>query len=99
MSRPLFWPRPPFSAAPTRPSRAAFLVNALRPKMKFASIIGSYGWGGKAVESLVAMLGNIKVDLLEPVLAKGMPTENDYQALDKLAAAIAEKHRGIGVLS
>ncbi|GAI09647.1 unnamed protein product, partial [marine sediment metagenome] len=31
---------------------AAFLVNALRPKLQFVSIIGSYGWGGKAVEQL-----------------------------------------------
>ena len=78
---------------------AASLVNALRPKLKFASVIGSYGWGGRMVENIVASLTNLKVDLLEPVLAKGMPTGKDYQALDKLAAAIAEKHRNIGVLS
>jgi flavorubredoxin len=80
-------------------AHAAFLVNALRPKLKFASIIGSYGWGGKAVENLLASLGNIKVELLDPVLAKGCPKEKDFQALDSLAAAIAKKHRGIGVLS
>lgn len=80
-------------------AHAAFLANALRPKTKFASIIGSYGWGGKAVENLLASLGNLKVELLETVLAKGYPQEKDYQALDKLAAAIAEKHRGIGLLS
>jgi flavorubredoxin len=78
---------------------AAYLVNVLRPKLKFASIIGSFGWGGKTVENLVASLGNIKVELLEPILAKGFPVEKDYQALDKLAAAIADKHRGIGVLT
>jgi flavorubredoxin len=77
---------------------AAFLANALRPKLKFASIIGSFGWGGRAVENLLASLGGLKVELLEPVLAKGCPKENDFQALDKLAAAIAAKHRGIGVL-
>ena len=33
---------------------AAFLANALRPKLKFASIIGSYGWGSKAVEQIAA---------------------------------------------
>jgi len=79
-------------------AHAAFLANALRPKIKFASIIGSFGWGGKTVENLLASLGNLKVELLEPVLAKGYPLQKDYQALDKLAAAIAEKHRGIGVL-
>jgi flavorubredoxin len=79
-------------------AHAAFLANALRAKLKFASIIGSYGWGGKMVENLLASLGNLKVELLESVLAKGCPKEKDFQALDRLAAAIAEKHRGIGVL-
>ncbi len=78
---------------------AAFLVNALRPKTKFASIIGSYGWGGRTEESLVASLGNIKAEFLPTVLAKGYPLEKDYRALDGLAAAIADRHRGIGVLS
>jgi flavorubredoxin len=77
---------------------AAFLVNALRPKTKFASIIGSFGWGGKVVDNLTAMLGNVKLELLEPVLAKGMPTEKDFQALDRLAATIADRHRALGVL-
>jgi len=80
-------------------AHAAFLVNALRPKLKFAAIIGSFGWGGRMVESLVASLGNVKVELLEPVLAKGAPAEKDFRALDNLAAAIAAKHRGLGVLS
>ena len=79
-------------------AHAAFLANALRPKLKFASIIGSYGWGGKMVENLLASLGNIKLELLDPVLVKGYPLEKDYQALDNLAAAIEAKHRGIGVL-
>lgn len=78
---------------------AAFLVNALRPKTKFASIIGSYGWGGRTEESLMASLGNLKVEFLPAVLAKGYPLEKDYRALDGLAEAIADRHRGIGVLS
>ena len=31
---------------------AAYLANALRPKAKFASIIGSYGWGSKLEEGI-----------------------------------------------
>ncbi len=72
---------------------AAFLANALRPKLKFASIIGSYGWGSKAVEQIAAMLPNLKVEILEPVLCKGFPKENDFKALDSLADTIAEKHK------
>ena len=72
---------------------AAFLANALRPKLGFVSIIGSYGWGGKAVEQLAAMLPNLKVEILEPVLCKGFPKEDNFKALDSLAATIAQKHK------
>ena len=72
---------------------AAILANALRPKMKFVSIIGSYGWGGKAVEQLAAIISNLKVEILEPVLSEGFPTEADFKALDNLADTIAQKHK------
>jgi flavorubredoxin len=74
-------------------ANAVFLANALRPKLKYLSIIGSYGWGGKMVEILGGMVPNLKVEVLAPVLCKGLPTATDYQALDSLAAAIAEKHK------
>jgi flavorubredoxin len=76
---------------------AAFLANALRPKTKFASIIGSYGWGGKTVEQLAAMLPNLKVEIIEPVLAKGFPKDADFAALDALADKILAKHKEIGI--
>ena len=76
---------------------ATFLANALRPKTKFASVIGSYGWGGKMVEQLTSMLTNLKVEILEPVLAKGDPKESDFDALDKLADEILAKHKEIGI--
>ncbi len=72
---------------------ATFLANALRPKVKFLSIIGSYGWGGKTVEVLAGMIPNLKVEVIDPVLCKGVPSEDDFKALDTLAAAIAEKHK------
>jgi len=76
---------------------AAILANALRPRLMFASIVGSFGWGGKAVDQLLALIPNLKVELLEPVLLKGLPSEGDLQAIDRLAAAIVEKHRGAGL--
>jgi flavorubredoxin len=75
---------------------SALLANALRPKTKFLSIIGSYGWGGKTVETLAGMIPNLKVEVLEPVLCKGVPSEVDLKALDDLAAAIAAKHQENG---
>ncbi len=77
-------------------ANSAFLANALRPKVKFLSIIGSYGWGGKTVETLAGMIPNLKVELLEPVLCKGAPSEEDFKALIDLAANIAEKHKENG---
>jgi flavorubredoxin len=76
---------------------ATFLANALRPKTKFASIIGSYSWGGKMVEQLAGMLTNLKVEILEPVISKGDPKESDFAALEKLADGILAKHKEIGI--
>ena len=78
---------------------AAILANALRPKTKFASIIGSYGWGGRMVEQITSLIPNLKVELLEPVVAKGYPRDSDFIALDKLADAILEKHRELGIIN
>lgn len=71
----------------------AYLANALRPKAKFLSIIGSYGWGGKTVEILAGMIPNLKVEVIEPVLAKGLPSEDNFKALENLAKTIAMKHK------
>jgi len=71
---------------------ATLLANALRPKVRFLSIIGSYSWGGKTVDTLAGMIPNLKVEVLEPVLCKGLPKEKDLKALDQLAATIAQKH-------
>jgi len=76
---------------------ATYLVNAVRPKTRFVSIIGSYGWGGNTVEVLKGLISNIKVELVEPVYIKGYPKENDFKLLDKLAEEINKKHKEIGL--
>ncbi len=77
---------------------AAFVANAVRPNLKIASIIGSYGWGGKTVEQLAGMIPNLKVEILEPVLTKGFPTKDDFESLDKLADTVARKHKEGGFM-
>ncbi len=72
---------------------ATLLANALRPKARFLSIVGSYGWGGKTVETLAGMIPNLKVQVLDPVMCKGYPKETDLKALEDLAATIAQKHK------
>ena len=72
---------------------AAYLANALRPKVRFATMVGSFGWGTKAVETLTGMVPNLKAEILNPVICKGFPREADFAALDELAQTIATKHQ------
>jgi flavorubredoxin len=76
---------------------AAYLTNALRPKTRFASAIGSFGWGCRIREELERLLSNLKVEMLTPVIVKGYPKEEDFKALDDLADTILEKHRQAGI--
>jgi flavorubredoxin len=76
----------------------AYWVSILRPKAKAYGFIGSYGWGGKTLETVKSLFSGVKADFFEPVLVKGLPTRADYEALDKLADAIVEKHRVLGLL-
>ncbi len=78
---------------------AVSLVNALRPKIKFGAIIGSYGWAGKMVEQITAMLTSLKLEMFEPVLVKGHPRETDFRAIDHLTDEILRKHRDAGLMT
>jgi len=69
----------------------AYLANALRPRIRYTSFIGSYGWGGRTLEMLKDLTSGIKAELLEPVFCKGRPSKEDFQALDQLSCSIAEK--------
>ncbi len=77
---------------------AAILANALRPKTRYASIIGSFGWGGKMLEQITLALPNLKLQFLDPVVAKGHPKEADFRALDRLADEILAKHRELKIV-
>jgi flavorubredoxin len=77
---------------------AAYLANLLRPKTRYATVIGSYGWGGKTVDTLKDMLGRLKVEFLEPVYVQGSPKEEDFAALDRLADEIKKRHEEAGII-
>lgn len=71
---------------------AAYLAGILRPKVKFVSFIGSYGWGGALTAKLEEALSNIKAEKLEPVIIKGKPKQEDFEKLDALIEEIYQKH-------
>lgn len=74
---------------------AAYLTAALRPKLQNAAVIGSFGWAGKAAEKTKDLCGTLKADWMDPVFTKGAPTQETYEALDKLADEIAVRHKGL----
>ena len=74
---------------------AAYLVAALRPKLRYAGIVASYGWAGKAAERLTDLVQTLKVEWFEPITVKGQPRKADYEALDRLAEAIAARHQSL----
>jgi len=77
---------------------ATYLANLLKPKVRFASVIGSYGWGGKTVEMVIKMLDHVKVEVIEPVTVKGLPDESTFLALNRLADDILKKHRDSNIV-
>jgi hypothetical protein len=44
------------------------------------------------------MLDRLKVEVLDPVYVKGLPKEEDFAALDRLADEIANRHREAGII-
>ncbi len=74
---------------------AAALTAALRPRLRHAAVIGSYGWAGKAPETIQSLAAGLSAEWLPPVFARGLPTDGTFQELDRLADAIAERHGGL----
>jgi len=69
-----------------------YLANLGKPKTRYASVIGSYGWGGKTIDVLTSMIPHIKAEIIPPVYIQGAPDEKTRDELKRLADTIAEKH-------
>ena len=76
-------------------ANVAYLANLLKPKAKYASFVGSYGWGGNLFGKLTEMLSGLKFETIEPILVKGKPTQEDFAKLDEMANEFITKHENI----
>ena len=76
----------------------AYLAGVLRPKLKIASFVGSYGWAGKLFEPLAECVSKLKLDVIEPIQIKGKLKDSDYKKLDNLVNSIYEKHKVLGLV-
>ncbi|MEE8574486.1 MAG: FprA family A-type flavoprotein [Thermodesulfobacteriota bacterium] len=77
---------------------AAFLANALKPKLRYGAVIGSFGWGTRLVDQCTDLLKGLKLDYAEPVLIKGEPRDEAFAALSALAKDIKAKHDEAGII-
>ncbi|HPP30419.1 MAG TPA: FprA family A-type flavoprotein [bacterium] len=73
---------------------ATYLFKILRPKTRFISIIGSFGWGGNTVKIITDMLHK-DIEVIEPVIVNGYPDKETFSSLEKLADTIQIKHKGL----
>jgi len=70
---------------------AAYLVKALRPPLKYAVVLSSYGWGGGAIKHVQEILGPSKMETVGGVEINGPPTEEDIIKIIELGKALARK--------
>ena len=76
----------------------AFLLDRLKPKAKFAAVIGSYGWSPNPLKKAAELLPSWQVELVGSAITKGHPGSEAMSELDALADTIAAKHREAGLL-
>ena len=70
----------------------AYLASVLRPKAKYAALIGSYGWGGNLFGLIEEILKPLKLELVaDSLLVKGKPKSEDFVKLDEIAQAIINR--------
>jgi len=67
------------------------LVKALKPPLKYAAVLSSYGWSGAAVKQALDALKWTGIEVVGFVEVKGPPTEEDEREVRELAKLLAEK--------
>jgi len=70
---------------------AANVTRMLKPKINNVGIIGSYGWGGRAIQSIENTLEGLDVEYFNPIMIKGLAREDDLDLITDLVESIKEK--------
>lgn len=73
----------------------AYLMNLIKPKMKYFSILGSFGWGGRLTETIDSLMPMVKAEKLDYIVIKGKPTQQDLERVDKLADELIDKMQAL----
>jgi flavorubredoxin len=70
---------------------ASYLVRALRPPLKYAVVLSSYGWGGGAVKQALEILGPAKIEVVASYEINGPPSEEDHERIAEIGKTLSEK--------
>lgn len=70
---------------------ATYLVKALKPPLKYAVVLSSYGWGGVVSRQIQETLGSSKIEIIGALEVNGPPKERDLGRVVELGKALAEK--------
>lgn len=75
------------------PSVGAFMtyIKGLRPKERLVGAYGSYGWGGGGAKQVDAALRDLKLEVIDPLEYKYVPTEADLAACEEYGRAVARR--------
>ena len=76
---------------------AAVTATAMRPQARIFGMIGSYGWGSKAAETIAALTADLKAEKLPPLLVKGLPVQSELEKIDAYASDIADRLDALGL--
>jgi len=69
------------------------LIRALRPPIKYAVILSSYGWGGGAKRQALELLAPTKIEIIGELEINGPPTKHDYEKIMEIGKELIEKVR------
>jgi flavorubredoxin len=70
---------------------AANLVKALRPPLKYAIILSSYGWAGGALRQALEILGPTKIEVVGTLEINGPPSVDDCQKIVEMGKQLSNK--------
>jgi flavorubredoxin len=71
------------------------LIKALRPRLKYAAIFGSYGWGGGAVDRIKTTLQSAGLEIMDVSSVRGKPKKEDFEKAENLGKLVAQKVKEI----
>jgi flavorubredoxin len=70
---------------------AAYLVKTLRPPLKYAAILSSYGWAGGALRQALEILGPTKIEVVGTLEINGPPSISDQQRVIEIGKQLSIK--------